>query len=143
MSYGFIPGCEKSIYIRGGFSLDWWHPKRIEGVTLWAEKEELSYVELGDFVEWFENECQEVDTIVSHVTASRWNEYFYGCKLQREVLNPSPTEKALERMFEIADERKQKLTNYFGHHHRSTDFRMGLHRFICLAEGEEMNVELE
>ena len=123
----------KTMFIGGMFSID--RAQRKKDWTWW-EDEELSYKELKDMIERYQNLRPEV--MVTH-----------GCpaSVAREVLRPrmtsmystydaSRTEMALEQMWQA---HSPKLW-IFGHHHTPFDHVLNGTRFICLAELEYIDI---
>ena len=133
--FGFVPETdEKVAFISGAFSID--YMTRHIGIDLW-ENEELSYQELSDVIEWWENKCQNVTHIITHTAPQHWCIWYYTM-MNRKVLLASRTENALDSILDLSIERKQKLTWIHGHHHLSVlcESRFAPVTIVSLDEGE-------
>lgn len=119
---------ESLMTIRGAFSIDAW--KRIEGIDLFAQQEQLSYMEMRRAVALAEEQKPRI--IISHDCPEEVRASFFGIDPKINPRDKSITTQGLQGLFEI----HQPDLWVFGHYHKSKDEIVNGTRFICLAELE-------
>jgi hypothetical protein len=128
---------DKVAYLSGAYSID--KERRREGHSWWS-KEELSWVELQDAVEWWDREGAGVSLMLTHCAPAEWNVHYYQRILGDTCYPASRTERALDSIWEISRGRNQNLTWIFGHHHVSKTIQLFDTKFVCLDEGEPYDI---
>lgn len=109
---------DEIFFISGAWSLDRW--ERIQGVDWW-EDEELSYEELQNAVDLYEDSFPRL--VISHECPRSIS------KLLHPALSHSTiTGNVMDRMLDVW----RPSIWVFGHHHMSKQFNIGGTQFICL-----------
>jgi hypothetical protein len=123
-------------HVQGAFSIDW--RERVEYDQLnntksWWENEELTYRELEEAVDFYENIKPEI--VVSHEAPRSVADYFgKASALIQFGYNPNTfttrTSEALDAMLKI----HRPFIWAFGHYHKTREITEEKTRFICLDE---------
>ena len=113
-------------FIDGAFSIDHQYREKSGPNQTWWKNEELSYEEMSDCVELYEQVKPEI--IISHDCPH----FLIGPMLKSSFkgISPSRTARFLEIMWSI---RKPSFW-YFGHHHQNKIFDFGGTKFVCISE---------
>lgn len=131
-----LGGAVRFFFVAGAYSID--KHLRVEGRDWWAD-EEMSMRQLHDAIDLFSATKPRVmvthdaptdiaqKVIESHDKVGDWG-----------PLVPSRTNQALQAMWEL---HKPELW-IFGHHHVSRDMTVDGTRFVCLAELEQMTLDV-
>ena len=128
----FEPGTGM-MFVGGGFSID--RAYRVENESWWAD-EELSVAELYSMVDDFVRNVPHI--MVTHECPASVAKHLFQGHYKNDLM-VSRTSQAFQSMFEIHQPEKW----YFGHWHESRDEVINGTRFICLAELEYRDDEIE
>jgi len=129
--FGILEFNEKKIfYIGGAQSID--KDLRIPGLNWWSD-EELSYKEVNDCLDLYEENCREIDIIISH-----------ECPINvgQEVLKSWPRESVTNKMLYEIWKIKEPDQWFFGHYHKSFNKKISNTNFRCLNINEEYVIEI-
>ena len=126
--FGLIPNTEKTFFCRGAYSVD--KSFRTPNKDWWAE-EELTLKQVDKMLDLYEKIKPE--TMLTHTCPDSIIDPVFGIPLMT-----SWTGRFLDECFKI---HKPKLW-VFGHMHEHKDKTVDGCRFICLAEGEHMELDL-
>ena len=118
----------KMFFIGGAYSID--QAWRTPGVSWWTD-EELSIVELNGLISEYEMRRPEI--MVTHDCPEIARILLFN------INEPTRTTQALQTMFEI----HQPKLWIFGHHHTSRDTIIKGTRFVCLAEFQYMDIDID
>lgn len=124
----------KLFFCGGALSVD--RGYRTEGLDWWKD-EELSSPELGSLIEEYAE--FKPDVVVTHDCPESVANEMMSVRNMTKFNDHSRTRVALDEMF---NQHEPQLW-VFGHWHRSADFLMDGTRFICLAELEYRDIEME
>jgi len=125
---------ESLMTIRGAFSIDAW--QRYEGIDLFAQQEQLNYVEMRNAIELAEKQKPRI--IISHDCPEEIRAHFFGIDIKTNPRDKSITTQGLQSLFES----HQPDLWIFGHYHSSRNEVVNGTRFICLAELETFLLEV-
>lgn len=121
---------KKIFYIGGAYSQD--ISERIPGLSWWYS-EQLSLRELEDCLTLYENNCQEIDIMLSH-----------DCPINcgQNILGYFPYENTTNKLLYEAWKIKEPKLWFFCHYHRQFVKKIGNTNFQCLSINEEFILEI-
>ena len=121
---------KKIFYVGGAYSID--KDFRTPGLSWWSD-EELSYKEINECLELYENSCNEIDIILSHDCPINIGQ----CMLKSWPIEGS-TNKLLYEIWKIKEPDKW----FFAHWHRQFEKKIGNTLFRCVNINEEIVIEI-